>query len=212
MEQRTDREILTNRLLMLFLIDQTQRKGYRITGKVKLMKMIFQAQTKMVKDRVKAFDYLFYRWDFGPMSNEVLKDLECMLNNDLLEKQGTYIFISNKGRELLKQFSGLLETNREILGYMNRTVNEFASYSGKAIKEVTYDIPLLFGEKLIRHTKPSDQILGRIERDDARSWFLLDDDSEETLSLLMDKKACEALERGIADARVGKIQKYQPVN
>jgi len=212
MEQRTEREILTDRLLMLFLIDQTQRKGYQITGKVKLMKMIFQAQTKMVKDKVKAFDYSFYRWDFGPMSNGVLKDLECMVNNELLEKQGTYIFVSNRGREALKQFSELLQRNQEILEYLNRTINEFAPYSGRAIKEATYDISLQSEKKLIRYAKPSDQILGKIEQDNAKSWFLLDDDSEESLSLLMDKEACKALERGIADARAGKIQKYQPLS
>jgi len=212
MEQRTEREILTDRLLMLFMIDQTQRKGYKITGKVKLMKMIFQAQTKMVKDKVKAFNYSFYRWDFGPMSNGVMKDLDCMLNNDLLEKHGTFIFASDRGRELLKQFSGLFKKNQKILEHVNKTINEFAPYSGKAIKEVTYGLPLLFRKKLIRYVKPSDEILARVKRDNARSWFLLDDDSEETLSLLMDKKACEALDRGIADAKAGKIQKYQSIS
>lgn len=212
MEQRTEREILTDRLLLLFLIDRTQRKGYQITGKVKLMKMVFQAQTKMVKGQVKALDYSFYRWDFGPMSNGVLKDIDCMLKNDLLEKHGNYIFISDKGRELLRQFSKLLQRNQHVVEHMNKTVNEFASYSGRILKEVTYDLPLLFKKKLIRHAKPSDQILGRVKQDVARSWFLMDDDSEETLSLLMEKKACEALERGIADARAGKIQKYQPTS
>jgi hypothetical protein len=197
---------------MLFLIDQTQRKGYRISGKVKLMKMVFQAQTKMVRGKVKAFDYSFYRWDFGPMSNGVMTDLECMLRNDLLEKHGTHIFISNKGHELLGQFSELLQRNQQILEYVSKTINEFAPYSGRTIKEVTYGLPLLFKKKLIRHAKLSDRILGPVKQGVARSWFLLDDDSEETLSLLMDKKACEALDRGVADARAGKTQKYQPMS
>jgi uncharacterized phage-associated protein len=212
MEQRTEREILTDRLLMLFLIGQTQRHGYKISGEVKLMKLVFQTETKMVKDKVKAFNYSFYRWDFGPLSNGVMKDLRYMIDNDLLEKHGTYIFISSKGRGLLKHLSRLLDKNQNILEYVNKIVNEFASYSGMQLKEVTYDLPLMFKKKLIRCTKPSEELLSKISQNKARSWFLLDDESEETLSLLMDKKACEALERGIADARAGKIRRYQPLN
>lgn len=212
MEHRTEREILTDRLLMLFLINQTERSGHRITGEVKLMKMVFQTETKMVRDKIKAFNYSFYRWDFGPLSNDVMKDLCCLTSNGLLEKHGTYFCMSSKGRELLKHFSNLFSRNQNVLTYVKKAVNEFAPYSGERLKEATYDSPILFENKLIRDTEPSEQLLTKLDQNEAMSWFLLDDDSEETLSLLIDQKACDALERGVADVRAGRVQKYKPQN
>jgi len=133
-----------------------------------------------------------------------------MLANALLEKHGTYIFISSKGREILKDFERLLIKNNTVLKYVDQAVNELAPLSGRLLKRITYDTALRT-KRLIRYTKPSEQLLGKIDAEKARSWFLIDEASEETLSFLMDKKACKALEQGIADARAGRFQRYRPL-
>ena len=207
--ERTGRETLIDQLLTLFLIAETQKFGHRISGKVKLMKMIYQAEAKMIRDKVKAFNYSFYRWDFGPMSNDVMKDCKCLVDNGFLKKQGSYILISNKGRELLEDSSELLSKNSGILKYIDNIVKEFGPYPGKRLKVVTYDLPMVTKKKLVRDTEPSEQILTKIEIDEARKWFLIDDEWEETLSLFLDGEACEALEKGMKDLRAGRVRKYQ---
>lgn len=209
--ERSNREALIDQLLTLFLISETQKSGYRISGEVKLMKMIYQSEAKMIRDKVKAFNYSFYRWDFGPMSNDVLKDYKCLVNNHLLEKVQSYIFITKRGRGLLKDFSELLEKNRDVLKYIEKAVKEFAPYSGERLKEVTYDLPMVTKKKLIRDTKTSEQILAKIEMSEARKWFRFDDEWEETLSVFLDKKACESMEKGMEDLRAGRVEKYQPL-
>lgn len=204
-------EAILNRFLTLFLIREVYRSGWPITGKVKLLKLIYLSEQKMLKDGIKGFSYNFYRWDYGPMCVEALKDYEYLLSNELVKESEYRIQLTEKGMEILEYAKELLNQNDDILNYIRKVVREFGSYSGRRIKKAIYDIPKMVEKKLISETKHGEELLRKIEASEAKKIFLIDDEWLETLSILMDKELLSSLEMGIKDAREGKIKRYVPL-
>ena len=211
MPSRTHGEALTDRLLMLFLISECQKLGCRMTGKVKLTKLLYLAEGKMVRDKIRGLNYNFFKWDFGPMSTDLLHDLDCLSENGLLEKTGNFIAITNKGRDILRNITDLLNRNKELVEYIRQVIREFGPYKGKSIKEVVYGLPKIDEKKHIADTEHGEQLLNALPIEQAKQRFWIDDEWIETLSILVDKDMCESLDRGIQDAKEGKIEKYTPL-
>ena len=204
-------ETLIDRLLMLFLIGESQKHGYRITGKVKLLKLLYLSESRMIKDKMKGLNYGFYRWNYGPMSNEALRDLDFLSENNLLAKEGNSIFITSRGRELLKSSSNLLNRNEDFLVHIQKTIREFGPYTGGKIKAVVYATPKIGERKLIRNAEHGEELLRKLFAEEAKKRFRMDDEWTETLSILMDKGTYDSLKKGEQDAKEGRVTKYEPL-
>ena len=204
-------EVLLDRFLTLFLVRETIKSGWPITGKLKLLKLIYLAEGRMVKEGVKGFNYNFYRWDYGPFSHELLKDYEYLVDNGLLKESDHNIHLTDKGFEVLENCRQLIEKNEEIIYYIRKVIKEFGPYTGKKIKKVVYDIPEIGEKKLISETVHGEELLRKIEADEAKKFFLIDDEWLETMAIMMDKELSSSLERGLKDAKEGKIKRYAPL-
>lgn len=202
-------ETLTDRLLMLFLIVESENHGWKISGKVKLLKLLYLSESRMIRDKKKGFNFGFYRWDYGPMSNDALQDLDQLSENGLLEKSQYAFSTTSRGRQLLKSCSTLFSRNEEFLEYIRKVIREFGPYTGKNIKTVVYGIPKTGERKLIRKTKHGEELLRKLLTKEAKKRFVIDDEWVETLSILLDKEAYESLQRGIQDVNEGRITKYK---
>lgn len=211
MHGRTHGEVLTDQLLMLLLVSECQKLGCSMSGKVKLTKLLYLAESKMVGDRIKGLNYNFFRWDFGPMSADLLHDFDCLSKNGLLEQTDNLITIASKGTDILKNTTDLLTRNTELVEYIRQVVREFGPYKGKSIKEVVYGLPKIDEKIHIADTEHGELLLGALPLEQANKRFWLDDEWTETLSILIDKDMCESLDRGIRDAKEGKIAKYVPL-
>jgi uncharacterized protein YwgA len=205
-------EAVVNRLLTLFLIREAYRNGWPITGKVKLLKLIYLSEQKMLKDRLKGFSYSFYRWDYGPLSVEALKDYEYLVSSGLIKESDYRIQLTERGMEILEHTKELLNQNEDILNYIRKAIREFGSYTGTKIKKAVYDLPKMEEKKLIFETKHGEELLQKIGVREAKKIFLIDDEWLETISILMDKELLSSLEKGIKDAREGKIKRYAPLS
>ena len=211
MSPRNLPETLIDRLLTLFLISECQKQGCKVTGKVKLLKLVYLSESRMVENKIKGFNYGFYRWDYGPMSNELLQDFDCLKENGLLEKTENFIGITSRGWEVLRSSSTLLNRNEELLEFVRKVIREFGHYRGKSIKTIVYGIPKTGERELVGKTGHGEELLRKISLDKARKSFLIDDEWIETLSILLDKEVCDSLERGMQDAKEGKVVKYTPL-
>jgi len=194
---------------MLFLISESEKQGWRVSGKVKLLKLLYLSESRMFANKKKGFNYSFYRWDYGPMSNEALQDLDWLSENGLLKKSRYAVNTTSRGRQLLKNSSALLDRNEEFLDYVQKVVREFGPYTGKKIKTVVYGIPKTGERKLIRKTEHGEELLRKLLVEEAKKRFVIDDEWVETLSILLDEEAYNSLERGIKDAKEGRVTKYE---
>jgi uncharacterized protein YwgA len=205
------RDSIVNRLLLLYMIAQTIKQGY-IKGKVKLMKMVYLSQEKMVKDRLRGFNYTFYKWKYGPMSDRVLEDFESLVAAGLITSPPGSVGLTNEACKILKTCRELFDRNRKILAAIDKTANEYAPYNGKQIKLVVYGRPIPGEKKRVELGEVGEVLLTGISEKEAVCNFLIDEEWLETLDILLDKEARESLQRGIEDARQGRVSKYIPMN
>ena len=87
MEQRSLDEALIDRLLLLYLVVRTYKKGYNILGPIKLQKLIYKVEERMWQKNYKGFNFTFIRWKHGPFSQEVYSDVRDLKSTGFLNTQ-----------------------------------------------------------------------------------------------------------------------------
>ena len=203
------RERVTNILLLLYLIEKTNRIG-EVENELKLQKLVFLAQKRLVEKKLKAFSYNFFRWLKGPFSKNLRIDLTTLLQSHFITMTPAGIELTRKARELLNNCSELLDRNQGFLKDIDSTVDCFSKYSPDKIKEFVYSmkvvVPRIRQLMSIKNIPPSQLILFKTSDKKARSIFFIDNSWLATLELSFDIEAIESLEKAIDDAVEGRVQ------
>ena len=204
---------LRNRLLMLYTIERASGRG-PLSGKVKLLKLLYEAEREMVSERVRGLTYEFYKWQYGPLSDEALSDFEWLLSNGLVyyNQEPWEIGFSARGEEVLKECAPLLRENKEVLGFIDKVVNRFLLYTGAQIREEVYDQYIPGDTRRVREAEMGETLLRPIEPDQASRIIRIDEEWEETLAILMSMRSKKALEESGEDVKRGRIRGYVPLS
>jgi uncharacterized phage-associated protein len=211
-QERTPREVLIDRLLLLFLLVRMRQKGYRVSGDVKLHKLLYKVQERMFLDRYKGLNHTFIFWKHGPFSQEIYSDTADLRETHLLRKtHDRTIDVSEDGAKLVSAIHEAFRRNSKVQDYVERVVNEFGPYSGKEIKAVMYSYPKVGERKPIGSAKPGEFILGKLDDSEARDSFWLDDEWLETLEVLFDPSSYKSMTQGLKALREEKGKPFVPI-
>jgi hypothetical protein len=200
---RNPEEAIVDKVLLLYLIKKAEEKG-RIWGITKLMKLAFFAEREMVKDRVKGFNYNFYRWHLGPFTPEVYEDLEYLIENELVAEQEG-IGVTNQGAEILMDVEGLLKENKGVLEYIDELMGKYAGEGSGALMKSAYEseveiMPFKIKAK-VRDVPIGYDLVTKLNETEAGDVFEINDAWLETLDILLDKRAYESLKEAMESAR-----------
>lgn len=202
------RERVTNVLLVLYLIETTNTIG-NLEDELKLQKLVFLAQKKLVERGLKAFSYNFFRWRKGPFSKNLRIDLITLLETKFVRRKLDKIELTEKAKELLKDCTKLLNENRYFLKFIDSIVSKYSEYSPEDIKESVYAlkvmVPRIRQIMTIKDIAPSQLILFKTSDKKARSIFSISNSWLATLELTFDKEAISSLERAVNDAVEGRV-------
>ena len=111
--------------ILLALWTKATRKPLEDAGdRLRLMKLAFLAAHDLHEQRFRALGLTFYRWMWGPLSNEVYEVWEMLTAAGLLDEEERFL-ITPEGAELADDFA------REVLGdepndHVRRTVDRIA--------------------------------------------------------------------------------------
>lgn len=200
---RNPEEAIVDKVLLLYLIKKAEEKG-RIWGITKLMKLAFFAEREMVKDKVKGFNYNFYRWHLGPFTPEVYEDLEYLIENELVAEQEG-IGVTNQGAEILMEVGGLLKENKDVLEYMEKLMGKYASEGTGELMKSAYEseveiMPFKIQAK-VRDVPIGYNLVTKLDETEARDVFEINDAWLETLELVLDRSAYESFKEAMESAR-----------
>lgn len=202
------RERVTNVLLVLYLIETTNTIG-NLEDELKLQKLVFLAQKKLVERGLKAFSYNFFRWRKGPFSKNLRIDLITLLETKFVRRKLDKIELTEKAKELLEDCTKLLNENRYFLKFIDNIVSKYSEYSPEDIKESVYAlkvmVPRIRQIMTIKDIAPSQLILFKTSDKKARSIFSISNSWLATLELTFDKEAISSLERAVDDAIEGRV-------
>lgn len=201
------RERVTNNLLLLYLINLTNSRG-KVEDEIKLQKLVFLSQLGLVRKRLKAFSYNFFRWIKGPFSKNLRIDLQALAEANFVKINRNEIQVSGKAKELIKEFTEIFNQNRIFLGDIDRVVEKYATYSPDDIKDEVYSlkvmVPRIRQLMTIKEIPPRQLILFKTSDRKARGIFHIPSAWLATLEIVFDKEATSSLERAIDDAVEGR--------
>jgi uncharacterized protein YwgA len=205
------RERVTNILLLLYLIDQANAKG-KVEDELKLQKLAFLAEKELVRRRLKALSYNFFRWLKGPFSKNLRLDLILLMQSSFVQMGANGIELTSKATEILSNCRGLLEGNRDFLRSIDAVTAIYSNRPPDQIKELVYSMEIMVPKvrqmMIIRDIPMSQLILFKMSDEKAKAIFDIDESTLATLELTFDSEACNSLSQAIDDAAEGRAHEF----
>lgn len=212
-DPRTYREKLIDRLMLLHLYDRVS-SGSKMTGDVKLQKLVFLSEKDMLERDWDGLNYKFFRWDLGPMSKGVYEDHDFLYDNGLISESGG--LISESGHEILENAEGLLDENVEIVSVIDDVVDEYGHIGGGRLKNIVYDeeVTLMGSGKSMKveNIPEATDIIFKLPEEHAELSFNISDDWVETLDLLFQSESRELIARIREGAQENPSQLFEPAD
>ena len=175
------------------------------------MKLVFLANHSMLQRRAKGLNCTFYRWNYGPLSNDVYGAWARLIQAGLMQEEER-ISVTPRGSDLAGAFIDEVladEGNRMFLQFLQSTAQDWARKSSRSILNAVYAMEVVpVGGRTpvkVRDLPLSAHITKIIESPEARSVLSVPEGWLETLGLMLHPPAMESIIRAADDARAGRV-------
>ena len=139
MTERMQAQKWVEAAILLSLWTRSAKKPWEDAGdRLRLMKLAFLTTHDLYEQRFKALDLTFYRWTWGPLSNEVHEAWETLIASGLMEEEERFL-VTEDGVEIASSFE------EEVLGDelnhpVQRTIDRIAeAWAGRMATEPILD-------------------------------------------------------------------------
>lgn len=138
---RKKREIIQDKILLLYLVSFV-KNNHDIEGNLKFQKLFFLTEWKLMESGIKALNFKFFRYLYGPFSKELLCDY-----NELKEKKylSSLFNLSEKAIDLIDYIHESIKdigNNSKIIDCMTKTCSVYSKYPGIALTNKVYDMEI----------------------------------------------------------------------
>jgi uncharacterized protein YwgA len=206
------RERVTNILLLLYLIDQANAKG-KVEDELKLQKLAFLAEKELVKRRLKALSYNFFRWLKGPFSKNLRLDLILLTQSGFVRNENNRIELTEKAREVLSNCQELLDVNKHFLKSIDAITDTYSQHPSDDIKELVYSMEIMVPRvrqiMIIKDIPMRQLMLFKMSDEKAKAIFDIDSSMLATLEMTFDSEACSSLAQAVDDATEGRVHEFR---
>jgi hypothetical protein len=214
--ERTDYERLTDDALLLCLWSLAQKRepASKVGDRIKAMKLAFLVAYPLFRDRVKALNFEFFKWDRGPMAKNLYDSLADFEMYDLAHEDED-IVITDRGlsfgtafyEEVLK-----LPENHDILTTVDSVAYEFGPLDQSEVLERVYRMNAYTLQhpsqrRSIKSVPRSETFTKLLEEDEATQSLFVPDGWKATLDLVFHPQALSNLQRAIDDTHEGRLYK-----
>jgi hypothetical protein len=210
---RTPDERRTDAALLLALWARCSQRPREDAGdKLRQMKLAFLAANGLATDGIRGLNLSFYRWTWGPMSNEVYDAWEALERVGLLESEEHFVF-SRAGESLARDFYDDVlrdERNAPIRAVVDRIAGEWIEKpSTGPLLDAVYAMeltPIASDQRLpVREIRKGEELLVPVDPEVARSTLYVDRGWLETLALVLIPGAAVPIHAAVADFRAGRV-------
>jgi len=207
MVTRSENEKIIDLILTLRAI-QIASKVTRFQGLLMLQKILFLAAIDYRKLKYHVLSQSFYRWDWGPMSNEVYDDFNVLSTLGLIQgEKDSELFITPEGEKLLDQTNDIFTNQSNLLKILETKAKEVKDLD--SILETVY-AQTVFVEDMGREVPMRDiplgkQIITPVWSLDAKEQLNIDKSWIETFEILINPKMRALVNRSLDEAKHGKL-------
>lgn len=205
---RTRSQKLIDLALSLRAIKEASSKT-RFRGLLMLQKIMFVAGYRYKASRERVLGQSFYRWDYGPMSDDVYEDFSALSELGLISgDKDEEIKLTPEAESVLAGLSSFFEENREELTKLDEVTDQVEDLD--SLMKYVYSMKVRVEE--LDKTMSMDEIpegyelLTPLFDDEAEKKIKVDDAWLETLELTLDREADRAVKQAMDDARKGHVK------
>ncbi|MCX6650013.1 MAG: DUF4065 domain-containing protein [Candidatus Bathyarchaeota archaeon] len=209
-------EVVSDRLLLLFLIYENRLHGNAVEGKneferqLKLQKLLFKTEELMDKDDYKGLNYNFVRWDHGPFAIEIYMDSEDLIKTNFLERINNEIKLTEKGSKLISNLLSFFKSDKDLNLYLDRAIRQFGEYDANELKVIIKKFPSKSGIS-IKELKKGTPILIKRDEDSSKRVFKIPAHLFEELIIEFNPDMQGRLKNGLLSVRSSHLRKFRPV-
>ena len=202
---RNTREILTDRLLLLWLIYDALM--YKRFGDTKAQKLAYLSEKKMIDNREKGFNYDFIKLPYGPYSEDLEKDVDWLEEQKLIEatpiSDDAKVFHESRfGRKMLKDFHELFVRNNLFTRKIAEVNRTYATKNSKEIVEYVHSLPHPYIKgRTIDDLKLGTKILYKLVESKAKTIFDITPEELATLDIYFDEENYRSLTQASESAK-----------
>lgn len=176
------------------------------------MKLAFLAALGLSRDEVRALNLNFYRWTWGPLSNQVYEAWDDLEGAGLMRPEERFV-VTRRGLELAEAFYAEVvcdERNVIVRETLDRVADEWRGEprTSDILRHVyATEIAPLEGDVLVPVSAISrgTELLEPVSADRAKGGLTIEPGWRETLALTLNAAARSTLDAAIADFRDGRI-------
>jgi hypothetical protein len=212
-EQRTPEEKLVDSALLLALLGQvevTPDCPY-VGERLKVMKLAFLATHRMFEARDKGFNFTFYRWKFGPVSNHVYESWDALKGASLLKEEEEFS-LTRRGARLVEAFrKDVLSAgeNKPFGEAVAAIARKFGSWNHDDLMRHVYDMKVtpVSGNRQVRIADLPERahITEALTSAEATRELQVEPGWLETLAIALNRASIQSLEEAADDFACGRL-------
>jgi len=202
---RSIEEKFLDLIFTLKAIELAQERGKKI-GILPIQKIMFIASASFRKKNVRVLNQSFYRWSYGPMSNEVYEDISAARKSELIIGDQD-ISLTEHGIRVLEATSSIFKEDRTLTDPFVEIAEQFDDID--SIMDDVYSMDV-YVEELDKEMPMSEipdgfHILTPVWHDETSDMLKLSDEWRETLDVLLDPTLDKIVRAAMRDAKEGKF-------
>ncbi len=198
MNEKAISDRIKNIVLLMYLVRKTNEK-FVMEDNLKVQKLVFLSQKKLIAEKMNGFTYLFLRWLKGPFSGDLNNDIVLLKQMKLLRWGDDRIELTEEGKHILESLHEIMENNKGFSDIIDNIIEEYGSLSPEEMKEKVYQMKIFVPNDRkvmkIEEIPPKRLILFGLSRKNTRIEFNIDEEWLDTLEVLLDDEAIQFLER-----------------
>lgn len=218
-EERTPEETLIDKALVLVQLDRfAHYEGDIIGDKIKCMKLPFIVEYPLFEQRLKAFNFTYFRYDWGPLSKgvyEAWRDLEAV---GCLAFDRNLLILTQAGHKLAHAFAKeVLQAPENLFTFteLENVAQKFARLSTPWVKELVYRMdvqPIEGGPRLkVRDAPIGTNFTRTLDDKEATQVLKVSQGWLEALAIELDPENKQSIAKAIEDFHQGRILSHEEV-
>jgi hypothetical protein len=206
---RTKNEKFADVALLLYLIGLFRSKSGLYLGITKLDKLTFLSEKEMLDQKVRGFNYEFFKWHHGPLSTDIYTDLDVLRRAGFVSGNED-IALTAHGVEALRKLRPLFKDHRLVTTPIDVVTRRSAGLTTQNLTERVYETTVTYpmGSKKIKDIPKGQVILSPPARERTSATFELNDSWLETLEIILDREGYDSLKRATIEAEKGVVKPF----
>lgn len=180
----------------------------KFDGLLMLQKIVFVAGERYRESHQRVLNQSFYRWDWGPMSEDVYEDFSQMKQLGLVQgEEDKEISLTAKGERVLDESEEFFRSEQKLVSKIDEVAASGKNLDAllKAVYSMRVYVDELDREVMISEVPKGTEMLAPLWGSEATEVLDLNEKWAETLDLLLDPEADSRIRKSMEDARKGRL-------